>query len=200
MVWQFEKFEGFPVVHDYSNKGESLSIYFFPKCPEDTKNIFDNPDFYKNFVEFSMGAESLNSTSDLILRDKKLIRKMWSIVNDPRTPNVTEATWKNIGYASYEDMLSFARNFIDRFPYLKNEITLPTSSVVETLPKYARETREWYKEEVGRIDWQDFTKVINRKFYEMFTGAIESRMASHQQPLLTPKNARELSTLVNMLT
>ncbi len=202
MVWQFERFEGVPVIKDYNCDNSILSVIFLPeKSPlskVDSGNMDENPfygnlNFYvimdKMFVPDSKGC-------DLVLSSEGLNRKMWSEVRDPRTPNVIESTWKNVGLANYEEMKVFGENFFSRFYFMPEEIKLPVGMVSENLPTYAVNCREWYRESLENMGWEDFRNVVGNRSCEMFKNAIGRRMASHQIPEMAPEQARFLDSLL----
>jgi hypothetical protein len=202
MVWQFERFEGVPVIHDYNFDASNLSIIFLPeelpRSEIDLGNMGEGR-FYDN-LNFNVIIDQMfvpNSKGcDLVLSSNGLNRKLWSEVKDPRTPNIIESTWKNVGLANYEEMKFFGDNFFSRFYFIPNEIKLPVGMVSENLPLYAVNCREWYRESLEDIDWEDFKSVVGKRSCEMFKNAIRKRMASHQIPEMTPEQARSLDNLL----
>jgi hypothetical protein len=213
MVWDFQRFEGAPVLDDFINRRSNLQIFFPTDVPERCKSPDPNylrimsmsqgaempADFYKMIEPvfiFPASAIPHSIGYDLHVYEGGVTRNIMSDVKDTQHPNVTWVTPKKVGFGDFQDLKLIGEYVARRFPDIADEIRLPADSLEASLPFYALESRGWYTQETSLVEWPDFTKVVGNRFREWFLAHVMDRFDKSE---LGPREVMTLQSLVKGL-
>jgi hypothetical protein len=213
MVWNFQRFEGAPVLDDYINQKLKFQIFFPTDVPE--RCISEDPnyqkqismphlfrlqdDFYRmidpvfNYPEKSIPHSEIYG---LDLFEKGVIRKTMSRVQNPKHPNVHYVTPKKVGFGDFEDLKYIGEYSVQRLINIPKEIRLPAKSIENDLPSYVIDSRNWFLQETALTDWSDFVKVVAGRFNEWYLSYIMDRFEKAE---LSPDEVKILRDLVERL-